>query len=181
MSDSDSDESPGPPPMGHRRGRSAVRKRGIPRGEFVNAKLRGMSFCFTVISGPRVCVPIEGPWVENMVQDLLSRRDEENQHKCEAASQARGPKSLLTDADKGRICWRSRTSTTEAAWAICFTTKQGVEKWARAGLSVPATSLTGEPIMEEEFLNNARQVLVKARREWNRVDFSGADRFVDAT
>ena len=181
MSDSDSDEEQEEDSGHMKRTKAAVRKRTTPRGEFVNAKLRGMSFCFTVISGPRVCVPIDGPWVENMVQDLLSRRDEENQHKCEAASQARGPKSLLTDADKGRICWRSRTSTTEAAWAICFTTKQGVEKWARAGLSVPATSLTGEPIMEEEFLNNARQVLVKARREWNRVDFSGADRFVDAT
>ena len=177
MSDSDSDEEKEEGSSGHMK--RAVRKRTIPRGEFVNAKLRGMSFCFTVISGPRLCVPIDGPWVENMVQDLLSRRDEENQHKCEAASQGRGPKMLLTETDKGRIGWRSRTSTTEAAWAICFTDKHGVEKWARAGLSVPSTALNGEPIMEEAFLNNARQVLIKARREWNRVDFSGADRFDD--
>ena len=140
-----------------------------------------MSFCFTAISGPRVCVPIDGPWVENMVQDLLSRRDEPANDKSEAVSQVRGPKSLLTEEDKGRICWRSRTTTTEASWAICFTNKGGVEKYARAGLSVPSTALTGEPIMEEAFLNNASQVLIKARREWNRADFSGADRFDDTT
>ena len=41
--------------------------------------------------------------------------------------------------------------------------------------------MTGEPIVEEAFLNNARQVLIKARREWNRLDFSGGDRFDDTT
>ena len=87
----------------------------------------------------------------------------------------------MTDADKGRICWRSRTSTTEAAWAICFTNKHGVQKLARAGLTVLSTALTGEPIMEEAFLDNARKVLIKARREWHRADFSGADRFDDTT
>ena len=94
-------------------------------------------------------------------------------------SQVRGPKSLLTEEDKGRICWRSRTTTTEAAWAICFTNKHGVEKYARAGLSVPSTSLTGEEIDEDAFLENARQVLIKARKEWDRADHSGADRFAD--
>ena len=178
MSDSDSDEEndecSAPP-------KRARRKRGIPRGEFVNAKLRGMSFCFTVVSGPRVCVPIDGPWVENMIQDLMSRRDEEKQHKCEAASQGLGPKSLLTEADKGRVCWRSRTSTTEAAWAICYTDKHGAQRFARGGLSVPSTSLTGEPIREDAFMDNARQVLVRARKEWNRADWSEADRFDDTT
>ena len=177
MSDTSSDEKK----QGTGHAKRAATKRTIPRGEFVNAKLRGMSVCFTVISGPRVCIPIDGPWVENMIQDLLTRRDEESQHKCEAVSQVRGPKTLLTETDKGRIYWRSRTSTTEAAWAICFTNKNGVEKFARGGLSVPSTALTGEPIMEEAFLDNARKVLIKARREWNRVDFSGADRFDDTT
>ena len=114
-----------------------------------------------------------------MVQDLLSRRDEPSKHKCEPVSQVCGPKSLLTEEDKGRICWRSRTTTTEAAWAICFTNKHGVEKYARAGLSVPSTALSGEPITEEAFLDNARKVLYKARQEWDRADHSGADRFGD--
>ena len=178
MSDSGSDEEK-EGGSGHMK--RAVRKRTIPRGEFVNAKLRGMSFCFTVISVPRVCVPIDGPWVENMVQDLLTRRHEENKHKCEVASQVLGPKSLLTDADKGRICWRSRTSTTEAAWAICFTNKHGVEKWARAGLCVPSRALSGEPLRDDAILSNAKQVLIRARREWNRLDESGADRFDEET
>ena len=178
MSGSDSDEEK-EEDSGHMK--RAVRKRTIPRGEFVNAKLRGMSFCFTVVSGPRVCVPIDGPWVENMVQDLLSRRDEENQHKCEAASQVRGPKSLLTEADQGRIFWRSRTTTTEASWLIGYTDRNGVQRLARGGLSVPPTSLIGEPIMEEAFLDNARKVLIRARREWNQADFSGGTRFDDST
>ena len=138
MSDSDSDDEENEHDSGHmKRTKAAVRMRTTPRGEFINAKIRGMSFCFTVMAGPRVCVPIEGPWVENMVQDLLSRRDEKSKHKCLVVSQDRGPKSLLTEKDKGRIVWRSRTTTTSAAWAICVTNKRGVEKWARAGLSVP--------------------------------------------
>ena len=66
MSDSDSDEEK-EEDSGHMKRK--VRKRTVPRGEFVNAKLRGMSLCFTVVSGPPVCIPIDGPWVENMVQD----------------------------------------------------------------------------------------------------------------
>ena len=179
MSDSDSDEEKGEDSGHMKRTKTAVRQRRTPRGEFVNAKIRGMSFCFTVMAGPRVCVPIDGPWVQNMVQDLSSRRDEPGKHKCEVVSKVRGPKSLLTEEDKGRICWRSRTTTTEAAWAICFTNKHGVEKYARAGLSVPSTALNGEPITEEAFLDNARKVLYKARKEWDRADHSGADRFAD--
>ena len=179
MSDNDSDEE-NEQDSGHmKRTKAAPRKRMTPRGEFVNAKIRGMSFCFTVMAGPRVCVPIEGPWLENMIQDLLSRRDEKSKYKCEAVSQVRGPTSLLTEKDKGRIAWKSQTTTTAAAWAIRFINKHGVEKWARAGLSVPSTSLTGEKIDEDAFLENARQVLIKARKEWDRADHSGADRFGD--
>ena len=178
MSDSDSDDENERP---QKRIKPAVRKRTTPRGEFVNVKIRGMSFCFTVMAGPRVCVPIEGPWLENMVQDLLSRRDEESKEKCEAVSHKTGPKSLLTEQDKGRIGWRCRTTTTAAAWVICFTNKHGVEKWARAGLSVPSMSLIGEEIHDEAFLDNARKVLIKARKEWDRADHSGADRFGDSS
>ena len=177
MSDSDSDEEKGED-CGHmKRTKTPVRQRRTPRGEFVNAKIRGMSFCFTVMAGPRVCVPIEGPWLENMIQDLLSRRDEKSKYNKSAdvaASQA-----LLTEKDKGRIAWKSQTRTTAAAWAIRFINKHGVEKCLRAGLSVPSTSLTGEKIDEDAFLENARQVLIKARKEWDRADHSGADRFGD--
>ena len=177
MSDSDSDEEKGEDSGHMKRTKTAVRQRRTPRGEFVNAKIRGMSFCFTVMAGPRVCVPIEGPWLENMIQDLLSRRDEKNKYKTADVSDTGGPKSLLTEKDKGRIAWKSSTTTTAAAWAIRFINKHGVEKWARAGLSVPSTSLTGEKIDEDAFLENARQVLIKARKEWDRADHNGADRF----
>ena len=186
MSDNDSDEegAPGCEPKQDskhmKRFKAAPRKPMTPRGEFVNAKIRGMSFCFTVMAGPRVCVPIEGPWLENMIQDLLSRRDEKNKYNRSAdVSNKGGPKSLLTEKDKGRIAWKSQTTTTAAAWAIRFINKHGVEKCLRAGLSVPSTSLTGEKIDEDAFLENARQVLIKARKEWDRADHSGADRFGD--
>ena len=87
----------------------------------------------------------------------------------------------MAEEDKGRIGWRSRTATTDAAWAICYTNKDGVEKWARAGLTVPETALSGEPITEEAFLHNARLVLDKARKEWDRADHSGAERFFEDT
>ena len=41
-------------------------------------------------------------------------------------------------------------------------------------------SLTGEEIHDEAFLDNARKVLIKARKEWDRADHSGADRFADS-
>ena len=180
MSDSDSDNEKEQDSGRMKRTKKAVRKRTTPRGEFINAKIRGMEFCFTVTSGPRVCVPIEGPWLENMVQDLLSRRHEESRS-GEIVRQKNGPKSLLTEKDKGRIAWGCQTKTTAAAWVICFTNKDGVEKRARSGLAVPSMSLTGEQIPEEKFLDNARKVLIKARKEWDRVDHSGADRFGDDT
>ena len=135
MSDTDSDEENEQDSGRMKRTKAAPRKRTTPRGEFVNAKIRGMSFCFTVMAGPRVCVPIEGPWLENMIQDLLSRRDEESKYKSADVSNKGCPKSLLTEKDKGRIDWKSQTTTTAAAWSIHFINKHGVEKWARAGAS----------------------------------------------
>ena len=84
---------------------------------------------------------------------------------------------MLTEKDRTRIFWRSRTATAEAAWTICFTNKHGVQNLARSGLSVPSTALIGEPIMEDAFLDNAAKVLIKARKEWNRSEFSDGDRF----
>ena len=180
MSDSDDDKEEDEAASQIRpkkRARAARRERRTPRGEFITSKIRGMEFCYTIGVGPRVFIPINGPWVENMIQDLLSRRDEVRKHGDKAESQGGGPSSLLTDADRGRICWRARTSTVEAAWQICFTNAHGVMKNARAGLAVPSTALSGEPITESAFLDNARQVLKKARREWNRVDHSGGERY----
>ena len=160
-----------------KRTRCARRQRRTPRGEFITAKIRGMEFCYTIVAGPRVLIPIDGPWIENMIQDLLSRGDETRKQDSKAVRQDRGPKSLLLEEDKGRISWRARSLTTDAAWLISYTTDRLVTRRTRAGLSVPSAALSGEPITDSAFMEKAKQVLLKARREWNRVDHSGAARY----
>ena len=56
--------------------RLQAKQRRPRRVEFVNRRVRGFDFCFTVMPGPRVLVPVEGPWVERMIVDVLPKATE---------------------------------------------------------------------------------------------------------
>ena len=89
---------------------------------------------------------------ENLITWRLARR------RCKASSQALG-----VDSPVGH-------------WHVHYTDHEGKSCESSVGLGVPQVSLVGLPLAQEEKLQAARQVLVRARREWNRLDCSGSDR-----
>ena len=170
-SENDSDNHSEEKQSSRKRRRPASTGRRARRGEFVNVELRRKPFTFTVLSGPRVFVPVDGPWVANMIEDLLPRAGEKARKGPVALSQLQ-PKTWLSEAEKVFIAWRPASRTTADSWAVRYTDKRGVKRWSRRGLVVPRTSMTREPVSDETFLANARAVLVKARRYWNSLDQS---------
>ena len=73
--------------------------------------------------------------------------------------------------DKGRVFWRG------VGFQICYRDDKGNKRHSRAGLSMPRRGLTNEPLTNEEAERTKDALLKKARREWNRLDQSGAQRF----
>ena len=61
-------------------------------------------------------------------------------------------------------------------WVVHYTDKDGKDCESCVGLGVPRSSLIGEPLTEEQKMEAARQVLMRARRDWNNLDCSGEDR-----
>ena len=57
--------------------------------------------------------------------------------------------------------------------------KDGNTAIFRSGLTVPRKNLAGGMMETQEQMDAACQVLVKARREWNRLDCSDRARFED--
>ena len=60
-----------------------------------------------------------------------------------------------------------------------YTDKDGNTATFPSGLTVPRENLTGEMMERQEQMDAASKVLVKARREWNRLDCSERARFED--
>ena len=60
-------------------------------------------------------------------------------------------------------------------WVVHYTDKDGKDCESCVGLGVPRSSLIGEPLTEEQKMEAARQVLMRARRDWNNLDCSGED------
>ena len=86
-------------------------------------------------------------------------------------------RQLLTAKDKGRVWWRAPTSRGRpGVFTVCYLSHGGKIHRTSAGLRVPCTELNGDALEVEEYVNACRQVLLKARREWNRMDASGEDR-----
>ena len=149
------------------------RQRRNRRGEVVKLTIRGFPLTFPLCPGPKVMVPVDGPWIQSMVSDLITRKKEAP----EASSQAPdGMRLHMTEVDKGRLSWRGPSGKSPASWIVKYMDHQGRAKVSRAGLTVPRVSLAGEN--EEGVIKAALQVLQKARRAWNRLDQPGAERYV---
>ena len=174
MSDSDSGhESEQAPPKKQPRRR---RMRGAKRGEFLTLEIRGKPVTYTVMTGPRIVVPVDGPWIQHLIADLLPRAGEEEKIGAQASSQICG-KVLLEEMDVGRIFWRPSSVGSDPGWTVVLVGEDGKKRFKRAGLSVPRCGLNGDMLSEEGFLNNARQVLARARKLWNAEDMSDRERF----
>lgn len=145
------------------------------RGEFFTLDVRGKPMTYTLMTGPRIVVPIDGPWIQHVVDDLLPRAGEQEKAVGQASSQGR-PKDLLHLMDHGRIFWRDSSVSSDPGWTIVVQDDDGKKRFRRAGLSVPRRGLSGDTLSGEGFLQNARLVLEKARKKWNNEDMSGRDR-----
>lgn len=140
------------------------------RGEWVTVTIRGFALQLTVVRGPRLAIPCEGPWLQRIIQDLHPRANE-------ASSQVEKDAMGWGDEDRGRISWRGESSTNQASWVVWYSDATGKRREFRAGLGVKRVGVTGEPLTADGFSAAARQVLATARVHWNRLDCSGAPRY----
>ena len=104
-----------------------VHKEQPKTGEFVCAQVRGIDLTFTIGRGPRVVFPVDGPWIQQVVDELLPRAGEVRSSGRSASSQE-DPKSALTELDAGRIMWRPLTVSTQPAWTLVYHTAEGEKK-----------------------------------------------------
>ena len=120
-------------------------------------------------------VPVDDGSLAKIVEHLLPRKGEEPRLDDSHL------KDLLDDDDAGRIWWRSDPASSQGIgyWLIQYTDSSGALVRCRGGLTVPHMTLAGKPLSLAEKLAAARQVLIKARREWNRLDCSDKERFAD--
>jgi hypothetical protein len=158
------------------------------RGQFVNVTIRGFAFKFTVSNGPKLLVPVQGPWTQSMVSHLLLRAgatkplsmsssDVASSQEQESKSPTFEPRSLLTNLDKGRIRWRPPSASQLAAWVIVYEGDSGKIRTFRTGLIVHAHTLSGSRVPPQEFKDNVAKVLARARDLWNEMDKSKRERY----
>ena len=127
---------------------------------------------YTVLQGPKVLVPVDDDSIAKVVQDLLPRRDE-----ARVASSQDVLKGELRELDKGRILWSTGRGGGLGCWIVVYEDVHGKRRRHTAGLRIPQYSLAGEELTIEEQLEAGRQTLIKARRDWNRLDASEDERY----
>ena len=154
------------------RRQSRAKRPRMRRGQFVTADIRGMQLQFTVLQGPRVLVQMDEVVIHRIVTDLLPRRDELR----EASSQDM-MKEDLVPLDKGRVKWSAGRYGGDGSWVVWYQDSCGSRRRFTSGLSIPRLSLAGDPLTAEEQHAAGRQKLIKARREWNRLDASELQRY----
>ena len=164
---------PEAPKRGRGRGRRPRRTR---RGEWVNLEVRGIPLSFTLLSGPRIVVNMEASVIQRIVDDLHPRRGEARKGLTHEADKT--VKQHITPQDKGRLQWRAPSWRAPGCWTVVFLNADGERSSSCAGLRVPRLSLSGEVLSVEEVTTAALQLQTKARREWNRLDHSDAERYI---
>ena len=165
--------APEAPKRGRGRGRRPRRTR---RGEWVTLEVRGIPLSFTLLSGPKIVVVMEASLIQRIVDDLLPRRGEAKQGLSHEADKT--VKQHITRQDKGRLQWRAPSWRAPGSWTVVFLNALGERSSSCAGLRVPRVSLSGEVLNVEELTAAALQLQTKARREWNRLDHSDAERYI---
>ncbi len=179
LGDSDDDE-----PTPQRPAATQDRRRGKPRGDFVNVQVSGMEI--TVAAGMgnrRVLVPTTDTMLEQLIGHLQGRRGEAR-HRPRATGDRRDPQARrlldlavapqihLTEQDSRRVCWCA-----DGNWRISYMDKQGKMRRTSRGLHVPVKSLSGIPYTVAQFESASKDVLCRARELWDRLDESTGPRY----
>ena len=141
---------------------------------WASISVRDMEITCYAGRGRQLLVPVATGDMDRIVQHLLPRAGEER------ASESNFSK-LLEESDEKLICWRKASACSQGCgcWQVNYTDKDGNAATFRSGLTVPRKNLTGGMMKPQEQMDAARQVLVKARRQWNRLDCSDRARFED--
>ena len=136
-----------------------------------------MDLTFTVAAGPKVFVPVDGPWLPMIVEHLVGRKGEEKQKQYGDDNFG----SLLQDIDKGRVSWRTTagSASSQGGWLLrYYAASKGKHRSTVAKLHVPRHGLSGEILATADVESAAAQVLRRARLMWNRLDESEGPRYV---
>ena len=142
----------------------------------MNLEVRGIPLSFTLLSGPKIVVDMEASLIQRIVDDLHPRRGEARKGLTHEADKT--VKLSITPQDKGRLLWRAPSWRAHGCWTVVFLNADGERSSSCAGLRVPRVSLSGEVLNVEELTAAALQLQTKARREWNRLDHSDAERYI---
>ncbi len=68
----------------------------------------------------------------------------------------------------------------QAGWAITYKAADGKMKTTLAGMRVLGSSLSGEGLTAHQFRENARKVMLRARKRWNELDTSDKRRYTES-
>ena len=165
--------------VARKQGRKGMRTRAVG---WTTVHVRNMDILCFCRRGRQLLVPVSTADLDHIVQDLIPRAGEKQM------GTSGNFIDLLEETDANMITWRlarrrvkassqaSGADTPVGHWHVHYTDKEGKACDTSAGLRVPQVSLGGLPLAQDEKLQAARQVLVRARREWNRLDCSESAR-----
>ena len=150
--------------------------RRVKRGEFLNRDVRGMHLTFTVLRGPRLFVPVDGPWLQLILEHLAGRSGEPKRGEDATSVDFR---ALLQKTDRARVVWRGglASASSHGSWMVRYLHTDGRCRAWSSGLAVPRRALSGEIYTSTEAEHAASQVLQRARRTWDRLDVSSLPRY----
>ena len=149
------------------------RSRRSKRCEFVTAMVRGMKLTFTVLRGRGVYVPVEGPWLQQIIEHVAR---ESSQQGFEPSPDFM---ALLHKCDRPHIGWLpARLGVKDhGSWCIRCRRQDGMTRMFSAGFRVPRMDSSGGTYSASDALHAARQALHRAKMCWNKRDVSGLARF----
>ena len=169
-------DSDAPSPVRPRRALAAVKPARVANRGFSTLELGGTQVTVKKKSGFGVLVEAHPDALNAVTQAIRSAWDEgmeTTKRKRRAATTIQGK----DDMDEGRLRW----SFAQEAWTIFFREKEGGPmKQTQKGLRPPKENfLTGDTLTPEDFDSASRQYQAKARKLWNELDQTSADRFPD--
>ena len=133
-----------------------------------------MKLTFTVLPGRKMYVPVEGQWLQLILEHIARLTPQGGGAQSNAAIAA-----LLLKSDRPRIGWRAAScdSKYHGKWYMRCQAQDGTTHMQSAGFQVPRRALSGELYTASEALHAAKQVLHLVKRSWNEQDLSDLARF----
>ena len=135
--------------------------------------VRGMSLTFAVCHGRKMYVPLEGRWLQLIIEHIASESLQEG------VEPSPDFVALLRKSDRPFIGWRSASlgADVHGNWYMRFQAQDGSKRLGSAGFRVPRMDLSGQIYSASDALHAVRQVLHRVKMRWNERDCSDRARF----